>query len=162
MPRLVVGLGNPGKEYAGTRHNVGFEVLDRLAVSDGLEFKRERKWHCELTRTKAGIFLLKPLTYMNLSGRAVAAAAHFYKIAPTGILVVFDDVALPLGQVRFRLSGGDGGHNGIRSLISELGTREFPRLKIGIGGVPGKKMVGHVLGRFRTEERETAENALAR
>lgn len=162
VPRLIVGLGNPGKDYAGTRHNVGFEVLDRLVSAAGLEFKRERKWKAELARTADGIYLLKPQTYMNLSGRAAAAAARFFKIAPEEILVIYDDVAHPLGQVRFRMSGGAGGHNGIRSLIQELGSQDFPRLKIGIGGVPGHKMTGHVLGRFREEEREAAENALAR
>jgi len=161
-PRLVVGLGNPGKEYSGTRHNVGFEVLDRIAAAGGLKFKREHKWKAEVAKTATGLLLLKPQTYMNLSGRAAAAAARYYKIAPEEILVVFDDASLPLGQVRFRMTGGAGGHNGIASLITELGSPEFPRLKIGIGGVPGEKMTGHVLGRFREEEREVAENALAR
>ena len=161
MPRLVVGLGNPGREYAGTRHNVGFEVLDRLATAGGLLFQREKKWQAEVCRTVSGLFLLKPQTYMNLSGRAVASAARFYKIAAEEILVVYDDVSLPLGQLRFRMNGGPGGHNGIRSLIADLGSREFPRLKIGIGGVPGGKLTGHVLGRFREEEGDAAEKALA-
>ena len=159
--RLVVGLGNPGKDYSGTRHNVGFEVLDLLAARAGLEFQRERKWKAEVAKAPSGLLLLKPQTYMNLSGRAVAAAARFFKIEPAEILVVFDDIALPLGQLRFRAKGGDGGHNGIRSLIADLGSRDFPRLKIGIGGVPGHKLTGHVLGRFREEEREAAEKALA-
>ena len=128
----------------------------------GIEFKRERKWKAELARTAEGIHLLKPQTFMNLSGRAVAAAARFYKIEVEEILVVYDDVAHPLGQVRFRMSGGAGGHNGIRSLIQDLGSQDFPRLKVGIGGAPGEKMIGHVLGRFREEEREAAENTLAR
>lgn len=161
MPRLVVGLGNPGREYAGTRHNVGFEVLDRLATAEGLPFQREKKWQAEVCRTVSGLFLLKPQTYMNLSGRAVASAARFYKIAAEEILVVYDDVSLPLGQLRFRMNGGAGGHNGIRSLITDLGSREFPRLKIGIGGVSGGKLTGHVLGRFREEEGDAAEKALA-
>ena len=104
MPRLVVGLGNPGREYAGTRHNVGFEVLDRLATAGGLLFQREKKWQAEVCRTVSGLFLLKPQTYMNLSGRAVASAARFYKIAAEEILVVYDDVSLPLGQLRFRMN----------------------------------------------------------
>lgn len=162
VPRLVVGLGNPGKEYAGTRHNIGFDVLDRLAGAEGQEFQRERKWKAEVARTPGGLHLLKPLTYMNLSGRAATAAARFYKIAPEEILVVFDDASLPVGQLRFRMQGGAGGHNGIRSLIQDLGTDEFPRLKIGIGGAPGEKMTGHVLGRFREEERDAVEKALAR
>ena len=161
VPRLVVGLGNPGKDYAGTRHNVGFEVLGGLAAAAGLPFQREKKWQAEVCRTAEGLLLLKPQTYMNLSGRAVAAAARFYKIPAEKILVVYDDVALPLGQQRFRMTGGSGGHNGIQSLITELGSRDFPRLKIGIGGVPGSRLTGHVLGRFREEEREVAEKALA-
>ena len=161
VPRLVVGLGNPGKDYAGTRHNVGFEVLGGLAAAAGLVFQREKKWQAEVCRTAEGLLLLKPQTYMNLSGRAVAAAARFYKIPAEKILVVYDDVALPLGQQRFRMTGGSGGHNGIQSLITELGSRDFPRLKIGIGGVPGSRLTGHVLGRFREEEREEAEKALA-
>ncbi len=157
----MVGLGNPGKDYAGTRHNVGFEVLGRLAAAAGLSFQREKKWQAEACRTPEGLLLLKPQTYMNLSGRAVAAAARFYKIPAEKVLVVYDDVALPLGQQRFRMTGGSGGHNGIQSLIIELGSRDFPRLKIGIGGVPGSRLTGHVLGRFREEEREVAEKALA-
>ena len=161
VPRLVVGLGNPGKDYAGTRHNVGFEVLGRLAAAAGLSFQREKKWQAEACRPPEGLLLLKPQTYMNLSGRAVAAAARFYKIPAEKVLVVYDDVALPLGQQRFRMTGGSGGHNGIQSLIIELGSRDFPRLKIGIGGVPGSRLTGHALGRFREEEREVAEKALA-
>ena len=157
----MVGLGNPGKDYAGTRHNVGFEVLGGLAAAAGLVFQREKKWQAEVCRTAEGLLLLKPQTYMNLSGRAVAAAARFYKIPAEKVLVVYDDVALPLGQQRFRMTGGSGGHNGIQSLIIELGSRDFPRLKIGIGGVPGSRLTGHVLGRFREEEREVAEKALA-
>jgi PTH1 family peptidyl-tRNA hydrolase len=160
-PLLIVGLGNPGREYAGTRHNVGFEVLDRLASAAGLDFKAERKWKAEVCRTTTGPFLLKPQTYMNLSGKAAALAAHFYKIDPSEILVVYDDISLPLGQLRFRMNGGPGGHNGIKSLIADLGSSEFPRLKIGIGGVAGEKLTGHVLGRFREEERKSAEKALA-
>ena len=161
IPRLLVGLGNPGKDYAGTRHNVGFEVVDRVAAVAGLCFQREKKWQAEVCRTAEGLLLLKPQTYMNLSGRAVAAASRFYKIPAEEVLVVYDDVALPLGQQRFRMSGSSGGHNGIESLISDLGSRHFPRLKIGIGAASGARLKGHVLGRFRAEEREAAEKALA-
>jgi len=160
--RMVVGLGNPGREYAGTRHNVGFEVLDRLVAGGAPPFKQERRWQAELSRSTGGVLLLKPRTYMNLSGRAVGAAARYYRIAPPEILVVFDDAALPLGRLRFRLSGGAGGHKGIGSLIQDLGSEDFPRLKVGIGGAPGERMTGHVLGRFGPAEREAAENALAR
>ena len=161
IPQLLVGLGNPGKDYAGTRHNVGFEILERVATAMGLEFRPERKWKAEICRAPDGLLFLKPQTYMNLSGRAVAAVAHFYKIVPERILVVYDDVALPLGQHRFRMNGGSGGHNGIESLLSDLGSRSFPRLKVGIGGAPGSRLSGHVLGRFRPEEKEVAEKALA-
>ena len=140
---------------------MGFEVLDRLASAAGLGFKAEPKWEAEVCRTTSGLFLLKPQTYMNRSGMAAARAAHFYKIEPREILVVCDDISLPLGQLRFRMNGGPGGHNGIKSLIADLGSSEFPRLKIGIGGAPGEKLTGHVLGRFREEERERAEKALA-
>lgn len=159
---MVVGLGNPGREYNGTRHNVGFDVLDRLAEREGVTFKSERQWKAHVAKLPGGVMLVKPVTYMNLSGRAVLAAAGFYKIAAGEILVVHDEAALPLGQLRFRLTGGAGGHNGLKSLILDLGSREFPRLKIGIGGVPGDRMTGHVLGRFREEEHEEVEKALAR
>lgn len=162
LPRLIVGLGNPGSEYVGTRHNIGFEVLDRLAALGGLEFKRERKWKALAARTASGLLLLKPQTYMNLSGRAASAAARFYKIPPEEILVVYDDTALPVGEMKFRANGGAGGHNGIKSLIADLGSRDFPRLKVGIGGAQGDQMTGHVLGTFHPDERETVENTLAR
>ena len=161
IPQLLVGLGNPGKEYAGTRHNVGFEILDRAATAMGLIFRSEKKWNAEMCRSAEGVLFLKPQTYMNLSGRAVAAVARFYKVAPESILVVYDDVDLPLGQHRFRMNGGSGGHNGIESLLRDLGSRAFPRLKVGIGGAPGAKLSGHVLGRFRPNERDAAEKALA-
>jgi PTH1 family peptidyl-tRNA hydrolase len=162
MPRIVVGLGNPGAKYSGTRHNVGFEVLDRLAVHAGVEFSRHRKWEAEVAKLPDGRFLLKPQTFMNLSGRAAGTALRFYKLQPSEMLVVFDDVSLPLGSLRFRMAGGAGGHNGIRSLIDGLGSKEFPRLKLGIGGGPAESMSGYVLGRFREDEREPVENMLAR
>ena len=159
---MVVGLGNPGQEYQRTRHNVGFEVLDRLATAGGVEFKRDLKWKAEAAKLPSGVWLLKPQTFMNLSGRAVGTAARFFKIPPEAILVVYDDVAFGLGTVKFRRTGGPGGHNGIRSLISELGTEEFPRLKVGIGAAGGKSMTGHVLGRFREDEQEALQMGLAR
>ncbi|MDA0767305.1 MAG: aminoacyl-tRNA hydrolase [Verrucomicrobia bacterium] len=162
VPQMVVGLGNPGKEYVGTRHNMGFEVLDHLAAKEGVEFKSERQWKAHVAKLNGGPLLVKPQTYMNLSGRAVVAAAAFYKVPVEGILVVFDDVALPLGQLRIRLTGGAGGHNGIKSLLAELGSPDFRRLKVGIGDSGGRELSGHVLGRFREEEREEVENSLAR
>lgn len=159
--KLIVGLGNPGKEYVGTRHNVGFETLDLLAEKAGVIFKSERKWKAHVAPLPGSVLLMKPQTYMNLSGRSVAAALRFYKISPEQILVVYDDVAFPLGTLKFRMKGSAGGHNGIKSLITDLGTSEFPRLKVGIGGAEGKTMTGHVLGKFREEEREAVENTLA-
>ena len=159
--RLVVGLGNPGPEYDKTRHNIGFELVDEMAKARDLKWKRDRKFRAKIASATSALVLAKPITYMNLSGRAVAAAARFYKIPAEKILVVYDDVALPLGQQRFRMTGGSGGHNGIQSLITELGSQDFPRLKIGIGGVHGSRLTGHVLGRFREEERDVAEKALA-
>jgi PTH1 family peptidyl-tRNA hydrolase len=141
---------------------MGFAVLDQLAADGGAVFKSERKWKAHVTKLENGVLLVKPQTFMNLSGRAVAAAAGFYKLPIESILVVFDDVALPLGQLRFRMSGGAGGHNGIKSMITDLGSNAFPRLKVGISGSEGRDLSGHVLGRFREEEREEVENSLAR
>ena len=159
--KLVVGLGNPGSKYEGTRHNVGFEALDRLAAELGVPFQKEGKWEGEVA--KAGnVWLLKPQTFMNESGRSVGSLCRFYRWNPEQVLVVYDDVALPLGTMRFRMKGSHAGHNGVRSLIAHLGSEEFPRLKIGIGAASGEALVGHVLGRFAPDERELAQNTLAR
>jgi PTH1 family peptidyl-tRNA hydrolase len=158
---MVVGLGNPGRQYEGTRHNVGFVVLDRLASGAGVSFENRPRWQAQTAKLPNGVRLLKPGTFMNLSGRSVQAAAAFFKLPPEALLVVFDDAALPLGTLRFRMAGSHGGHNGIRSIITSLGSDRFPRLKIGIGSSLPGAMVGHVLGKFRPEERETVENALA-
>lgn len=160
--RLVVGLGNPGPEYDGTRHNVGFELVNRLAAERDLKWKRDRKFRSKIASANASLVLTKPLTYMNLSGNAVARLQRFHKLDPDQILVVYDDVDLPIGRIRFRPEGSAGGHNGIKSLIEYLGTKEFPRLKIGIGSAGGRgEMVGHVLGKFSQEEREELEKVLA-
>ena len=160
--RLVVGLGNPGPEYDGTRHNVGFELVDRLAAERDLKWKRDRKFRAKIASANASLVLTKPLTYMNLSGNAVARLQRFHKLDPDQILVVYDDVDLPIGRIRFRPEGSAGGHNGIKSLIEYLSTKEFPRLKIGIGSASGRgEMVGHVLGKFSQEEREELEKVLA-
>jgi len=159
--RMVVGLGNPGRHYQETRHNAGFQVVDRLAAAAGVPFTTQPRWQAHLAKLPDGTLLLKPQTFMNLSGRAVRAAAAFFKWTPEQLLVVFDDVALPLGTLRFREAGSHGGHNGLRSIIGDLGSDRFPRLKIGIGeGGPGD-LTGHVLGKFRPEEREAVENTLA-
>ncbi len=164
-PRLIVGLGNPGETYRDTRHNIGFMVLDEIAKRMGAAFREEKRW-AGMVAKFAGGYLLKPLTFMNDSGRSVQSVGHFYKASPEQTLVVYDDVDLPLGRLRFRTSGSAAGHNGIRSLISSLGTDEFPRLKVGIaptdGRPAGERMVGHVLGKFRAEEQPALQTVIQR
>lgn len=159
--KLIVGLGNPGREYEGTRHNIGFEVLDLWAQKNSAEFELQKKWEGEVAKT-AGLTALKPMTFMNLSGRSAASLARFYRWTPEQVLVVYDDVSLPVGTLRFRANGGDGGHNGIKSMIACLGSKEFPRLKIGVGSAGPGSLVGHVLGKFAPNEREEVQNTLAR
>jgi PTH1 family peptidyl-tRNA hydrolase len=165
VPRLIVGLGNPGPEYKNTRHNAGFMVLDELASRFGASFAEERRWH-GLAAKFAGGWLLKPMTFMNDSGRSVAALARFHKIAPAETLVVHDDVDLPLGGLRLRLAGSAAGHNGLKSIISHLGTDAFPRLKVGIAATAGRpaggRLVSHVLGGFRPEEQTEIQIAVQR
>jgi PTH1 family peptidyl-tRNA hydrolase len=159
---LIVGLGNPGRQYEETRHNVGFMVLDRLAAASGVTFQSAPKWQSHIAKLPdSGTVLLKPQTFMNLSGRAIQQILSFHKWSPEQMLVIYDDVALPLGSLRFREKGSAGGHNGIKSILQHLGTDVFPRLKLGIGSsVPGE-MVGHVLGKFSPDERPLLENMLA-
>lgn len=170
--RLVIGLGNPGREYDNTRHNVGFEVVDSLARQSGAAWSVEKKWEAEVART-ANALLVKPQTYMNLSGKAVSAICRFHKIEASEILVVYDDVDLDLGRLRFRASGSAAGHNGVKSLIQSLGTQNFARLKFGIGrtgnsvpegakGGVGGDLSGYVLGKFSGSEREELEKRVAR
>ena len=158
--KLIVGLGNPGEKYEGTRHNAGFMVLDRLAEEENLTWQLESKWESVMTKL-GGVALVKPQTYMNESGRAVGSLMRFYRWQPEQVLIVYDDVALPLGDLRFKMKGGHAGHNGLRSLIDHLNGQDFPRLKFGIGAASGEQLVGHVLGRFAMAERETLENTLA-
>lgn len=161
--RLIIGLGNPGPQYTNTRHNVGFLVLDQLAAAAGEAFEHSKRWVAEVARFGQGNYLVKPQTYMNLSGEAVAKIAHFYRIEPAEILVVSDDVALPLGRLRIRPKGSAGGHNGIKSLIQHLGTETFPRLRVGIGSTGDQRdMVDHVLGKFSNSERSELEKAVDR
>jgi PTH1 family peptidyl-tRNA hydrolase len=149
--RLVAGLGNPGPEYAQTRHNIGFMVIDRLASQLGVKWEKASK--AEAHTAKAGdVLLVKPMSFMNRSGFPLFAIAQFYKIPAHEILVVFDDFALPLGRLRLRPDGGTGGHNGLESIIVQFGTDTIPRLRIGIGGAPVEAAVDHVLGRFFEEE----------
>lgn len=158
---LVIGLGNPGRQYEETRHNVGFMVLDRLALAAGVAFASAPKWQSHAAKLPDGTLLLKPQTFMNLSGQAVGKVARFHKWRPDELLVIYDDVSLPLGTLRFREKGSAGGHNGIKSILQHLGVDDFPRLKLGIGGPRPGEMTGHVLGKFAPDERETLENMLA-
>jgi len=164
--KLIVGLGNPGPEYRDTRHNVGFLVADELArrwrVPDAWREKFSAL-HIKTTVGDDAVVLAKPLTYMNLSGQAVAGLAGFYRIDPAGVLVVTDDVALPLGRLRARPEGSAGGHNGLKSIIQHLGTQAFPRLRVGVGrGDDRRDLADHVLGRFAPDERDTVSAAVLR
>jgi len=160
--RLVVGLGNPGAEYNRTRHNIGFDVVDFLASEWGLTWQPSKSWHALWAKGEKAI-LVKPASYMNRSGEPLSAVANFYKIAPSEILVVLDDMALELGRLRLRTEGGTGGHNGLESIIVHLGTEAIPRLRLGIGAAPSAGAVDYVLGRFFEEEipvvKETVQRA---
>jgi PTH1 family peptidyl-tRNA hydrolase len=159
--RLIVGLGNPGREYRATRHNVGFMILDRISASAGAAWRTEKAWQAELARA-GEVFLCKPQTYMNLSGESVGAIAGFYKIPTEQVLIVLDDMALPLGKLRLRANGSAGGHNGLQSVIEHLGTQQVARLRVGIGTAKPGEAVGHVLGRFALEETSALEQSLSR
>ncbi len=162
---LIVGLGNIGASYAGTRHNIGFMVADELAHRANARFRKGKFRGEEATLNIGGrrVLLLKPHTLMNLSGDAVAAAARFYKIPPERVLVIYDDVALPVGKLRLRAKGGAGGHNGLTHIINRLGTDAFPRLRVGIGESPAEMdMVDYVLSRFLGSEKPLIADAVAR
>ena len=155
--RLVAGLGNPGREYENTRHNAGFLVIDRLAVRLGLTLSFSNAWQALWGRGTDGCTYLKPMTFMNASGRAVRACAGFYKVAAVETLIVYDDLALPLGQLRLRKDGSSGGQNGMQSVIEHFGTATVPRLRLGIGTTGDhRSMVDHVLGQFTAAERRRA------
>lgn len=161
--KLIVGLGNIGKEYEGTRHNIGFMVADELAKRWGITtWKNERSAMCAEYRIPEKVFLIKPTTYMNLSGEAVGAYANFYNIDPEDIAVIQDDLDLPCGKLRIRRKGSAGGHNGIKSIQQHLGTGDFPRFKIGIGHPErnASAVIGHVLHRFGKEEQPLIEEAV--
>ncbi len=158
--RLIIGLGNPGREYDDTRHNVGFMVLDRLAFGKA-EWRRERAWKALVSKVE-DVVLCKPETFMNLSGQAALAVAKFYQVPAESVLVVLDDMALPLGRLRLRLGGSAGGHNGLKSLMEQFGTQQIARLRLGIGGAAFGEAVGHVLGKFRKDERPALDEMLER
>lgn len=163
--KLIAGLGNPGKEYFGTRHNVGFGVVDLLAGRHGATFGAAKVdgLIARLRMPADDVLLLKPLTYMNLSGQAVQGIAHYFKIDVPDILIVADDVNLPLGRLRIRKTGTEGGHNGLRSVAQALGTIDYPRLRIGVGrGDDRRDLADHVLSRFDADEMPGIEAAIAR
>lgn len=168
--RLVVGLGNPGTRYRDTRHNVGFMALERLACEAAAAFRQQTRFHGVLAEIGQGpqrLRLLMPHTYMNDSGRSIRAALDWFSLRPAELLVVVDDMDLPLGRLRLRARGSAGGHNGLRSAIAHLGTEDFPRLRIGIGApadTPAERRartLGHVLGRFSPQERPLLEDVLS-
>ena len=159
--RLVAGLGNPGPEYAATRHNVGFMVLDHLAAQFGSTWEKSSKWDA-LSAKCGAVLLVKPMSFMNWSGYPIFAVAQFYKIRPEQMLIVLDDFSLPLGRLRLRSRGGSGGHNGLESIIMQFGTEEIPRLRIGIGEAPREGSVDYVLNRFFDEEKPLVRSALIR
>jgi peptidyl-tRNA hydrolase, PTH1 family len=162
--KLIVGLGNPGREYEHTRHNVGFQVAEELAHRYRVTLKDRGSWKARVAKVAEigdGVLLAEPTTFMNLSGWAVREIASFHKLAPSDVLIVVDDADLPLGRLRLRTSGSAGGHNGLKSIIQELGTIEFPRLRVGVGRQAGE-LKSHVLGRFSIEERDQIEAAVKR
>lgn len=168
IPQLIVGLGNPGAKYDRTRHNIGFEAIDALAKTWQINLAENRKFQgifgeglgCGGTKVR----LLKPTTYMNNSGQAIRAVTDWYKLPPESVLVIYDEMDLPVGRLRLRLSGSAGGHNGMKSAIAHLGTQTFPRLRIGIGSAreahPDKDAVSHVLGRFSEKEAQIMAEVL--
>ncbi len=162
-PSVVFGLGNPGRQYAETRHNVGFLVLDELARRLGASGRR-RDHGAEIAEARLDdrrLMLVWPQTYMNHSGRAVSSVLRFYKLAPSDALVIYDDMDLAFGRVRLRRGGSSGGHNGVESIIGSLGTKDFPRLRVGIGRPPHGDAISYVLGRWRPEEREALGQVIA-
>jgi PTH1 family peptidyl-tRNA hydrolase len=165
IPQVIVGLGNPEDKYHKTRHNIGFDVVDYLADRWLFSWQKNTKFNalfCEgIAPNGDKIKLLKPLTYMNRSGQSVRAVLDWYKLPVDSVLVVYDDMDLPLGRLRMRLSGSAGGHNGIKSIISHLGSQDFPRLRIGISKSGGKQeTISHVLGKFSQDESKIISDVL--
>lgn len=163
--KLVIGLGNPGEKYKGTRHNIGFITVDEMAYQEHLTFDKALFDATFVQTTVNGekVILMKPLTYMNLSGEAVRPLMNYYKIAVEDIVVIYDDMDLPVGKIRLRQKGSAGGHNGVKSIISCLGTDQFNRIKVGVGRpAPGRSVVNHVLARFEKEEQEDMIQAVSK
>ena len=160
--KLIVGLGNPGREYVNTRHNAGFYVVEKLAYELGEDIS-ERKYKGVFTRVRIGnekAIILEPLTYMNNSGESVRAFMDYFKIDASDVIVIYDDINLKPGNLRIRLKGSAGGHNGIKSLIAHIGTSDFPRIKVGVGEKPPKMdLADHVLGHFNDEDKKLLDEA---
>lgn len=159
--RLVACLGNPGSQYQGTRHNIGFMVGDELARRAATTFSFDQKWNSETARI-GGRTLMKPQTFMNLSGEAVGTFSKYYKIPPPEIMVIIDDISLPIGMLRLRKSGSSGGHNGLESVLVHLGTEAVPRLRVGIGAPGTTTLHNHVLGNFQKDELPTVAESVNR
>lgn len=160
--KLIIGLGNVGAKYTFTRHNAGFMLVDKIALDNSATFKENTKLKSLITKFYSGedIMLVKPTTYMNLSGEAMRAVMDYYKILTEDILIVYDDLSLDLGKIRFRANGSDGGHNGIKSIIQYLGTKNFARLKIGIGPQPSIPSESFVLQNFDNDSLSVLKDVL--
>ncbi len=153
MIKIIAGLGNPGEKYTGTRHNIGFEVMDRLCEKLGVSLSEKYDGlFGEIKYNNEKLYLLKPLTYMNLSGRAIASLANFYKIDACDIFVIHDEMNIPFNTLKLRHGGSAGGHNGLKSIIECLGSQDFPRLKMGIGRDSSKDVISYVLGKYKPDE----------
>ena len=163
--KLIVGLGHVGQKYTFTRHNVGFMLADSIALNNNLTFRENSRLKCFMTNLRNGsddYLIIKPTTFMNLSGEAVRAVMDYYKIPIENILIIYDDLSLELGKIRFRVNGSDGGHNGIKSVIQHLGTKDIARLKIGIGPQPNLPSEVFVLQNFSKEELENLKPVLSK
>jgi PTH1 family peptidyl-tRNA hydrolase len=164
--KVIVGLGNPGRKYEGTPHNVGFDVVDCLAHGSGCKLRRSLRFRAQTAKTVIGaetVLLVKPQTYMNLSGESVGALMRYHKVPPTELLVLLDDVDLDIGRIRVRPRGGSGGHKGLKSLIQHVGTEEFVRIRMGVGrGRAESDVVSHVLSPFSAAQRDSVRSMVDR
>ena len=163
--KLIVGLGNVGEKYLFTRHNVGFMVVDKLAYDKVFDFREEKKLKCFLAKTRLNgedVVIIKPTTFMNLSGEAVSLVMNYYKIDVKDLLIIYDDLSLDLGKLRFRANGSDGGHNGIKSIIKHVSTKDFHRIKVGIGPQPPIPAEAFVLQNFAKEQMDDLKQSVKR
>jgi len=164
--KVVAGLGNPGGKYENTPHNVGFDAVDRLAERCGCKFKHSLRFKAETVKTKIAsesVVLIKPQTFMNLSGESIGALLRFYKATPADLIVIFDDVDLELGRIRVKPCGGSGGHNGLKSVIQHVGSGDFVRVRMGVGRGDGRgDVMSHVLRKFTSGDRDSIENMVSK